>query len=163
MSDIGICRSRSDNRSRSGGWKGSAGLRWRDGRVGRRRRSTASWRNRLPSGGYQPGFAAGSYPARRERLGLLERDKRLERFVVDRLTEGWAPEQSAARHGLLAMAASQLDRAAFWRAMAEGRHPMLSSASGGAVSRAVPGCSRSARSCRASVRGLVTGALSGVG
>jgi len=24
---------------------------------------------------------------------LLERDERLERFVVDRLTEGWAPEQ----------------------------------------------------------------------
>ena len=40
--------------------------------------------------------------------------------MVDRLTEGWAPEQIAARHGLLAMAAWQLDRAAFWRAMAEG-------------------------------------------
>jgi IS30 family transposase len=36
-------------------------------------------RNRLPSGGYQPSFAEGSYLARRERL---------ERFVVDRLTEG---------------------------------------------------------------------------
>jgi transposase, IS30 family len=52
-------------------------------------------RNRLPSGGYQPSFAEGSYLARRERLALLERDKRLERFVVDRLTEGWSPEQIA--------------------------------------------------------------------
>jgi transposase, IS30 family len=52
-------------------------------------------RNRLPSGGYQPSFAEGSYLARRERLALLERDERLERFVVDRLTEGWAPEQIA--------------------------------------------------------------------
>ncbi|NJM54989.1 MAG: IS30 family transposase [Verrucomicrobiae bacterium] len=52
-------------------------------------------RNRLPSGGYQPSFAEGSYLVRRERLALLERDERLERFVVDRLTEGWAPEQIA--------------------------------------------------------------------
>jgi transposase, IS30 family len=52
-------------------------------------------RNRLPSGGYQPIFAEGSYLARRERLALLERDERLERFVVDRLIEGWAPEQIA--------------------------------------------------------------------
>ena len=52
-------------------------------------------RNRLPSGGYQPSFAEGSYLARRERLALLERDERLERFVIDRLTEGWEPEQIA--------------------------------------------------------------------
>ena len=78
-------------------------------------------RNRLPSGGYQPSFAEGSYLARRERLALLERDEQLERFVIDRLAEGWSPEQIAARHGLLTMAASQLDRAACWRAMAEGR------------------------------------------
>ena len=52
-------------------------------------------RNRLPSGGYQPSYAAGSYLARRERAALLERDERLERFVVDRLTEGWSPEQIA--------------------------------------------------------------------
>ena len=52
-------------------------------------------RNRLPSGGYQPSFAAGSYLARRERAALLERDERLERFVIDRLTEGWSPEQIA--------------------------------------------------------------------
>ena len=32
---------------------------------------------------------------RRERAALLERDERLERFVVDRLTEGWSPEQIA--------------------------------------------------------------------
>ena len=52
-------------------------------------------RNRLPSGGYQPSFAEGSYLVRRERAALLERDERLERFVVDRLTEGWSPEQIA--------------------------------------------------------------------
>lgn len=52
-------------------------------------------RNRLPSGGYQPSFAEGSYLARRERLALLERDERLERFVIDRLNEGWSPEQIA--------------------------------------------------------------------
>ncbi len=52
-------------------------------------------RNRLPSGGYLPSFAEGSYLVRRERLALLERDERLERFVIDRLTEGWAPEQIA--------------------------------------------------------------------
>ena len=52
-------------------------------------------RNWLASGAYQPSFAEGSYLARRERLALLERDERLERFVVDRLTEGWAPEQTA--------------------------------------------------------------------
>jgi hypothetical protein len=27
--------------------------------------------------------------ARRERLALLKQDERLERFVTDRLTEGW--------------------------------------------------------------------------
>ena len=52
-------------------------------------------RHRLPSGGYQPSFAAGSYLARCRRLALLERDERLQRFVVDRLTEGWSPEQIA--------------------------------------------------------------------
>ena len=78
-------------------------------------------RHRLPSGGYQPSFAAGSYLARCRRLALLERDERLQRFVVDRLTEGWSPEQIAGRHGLLTMAAAQLDRAACWRAMAERR------------------------------------------
>jgi transposase, IS30 family len=67
-------------------------------------------RNRLPSGGYQPSFAEGSYLARRERLALLERVERLERFVVDRLTEGWSPEQIAARRGLLTSALSGMDR-----------------------------------------------------
>ena len=54
-------------------------------------------RNRLLPGGYQPRFAAGSYLARSERLALLKRDERLEHFVIDRLTEGWKPEQFAAR------------------------------------------------------------------
>jgi len=64
----------------------------RDGAAaggGRLRRHRELARNRLLSGGYQPRFAAGSYLARRERLALLKRDERLERFVTDRLTEGW--------------------------------------------------------------------------
>ena len=52
-------------------------------------------RNRLPSGGYQPSFAEGSHLARRERLALFERDERRERFVIDRLTESWTPQQIA--------------------------------------------------------------------
>ena len=69
--------------------------------------------NRLPSGGDQPSFAEGSYLARRERLALLERDEQLERFVVDRLTEGWSPEQIAgppwsAGHGCFAAGSSGL-------------------------------------------------------
>ena len=62
-------------------------------------------RNRLPSGGYQPSSAEGSYIARRQRLALLEGDERLERFVVNRLTEDRAPERIAGSHGLLTMAA----------------------------------------------------------
>jgi IS30 family transposase len=64
----------------------------RDGASAGRSSSTVSRelaRNRLPLGGYQPSFAEGSYLTRRERLALLERDERLERFVVDRLTEAW--------------------------------------------------------------------------
>ncbi len=52
-------------------------------------------RNSLPSGGYKPTFAEGAYLARREREALIEKDEKLERFVVDRLTEGWTPEQIA--------------------------------------------------------------------
>lgn len=52
-------------------------------------------RNLLPSGAYKPTFAEGAYLARREREALLEKDEQLERFVVDRLTEGWTPEQIA--------------------------------------------------------------------
>jgi IS30 family transposase len=52
-------------------------------------------RNCLPSGGYQPTYAEGSYLARRERRAILENDEQLERFVIDRLTEGWTPEQIA--------------------------------------------------------------------
>lgn len=52
-------------------------------------------RNSLPSGGYKPSFAEGAYLARREREALIEKDEKLERFVIDRLTEGWTPEQIA--------------------------------------------------------------------
>jgi hypothetical protein len=50
---------------------------------------------RSVSVGHQPSFAAGSYLEPRERLALLERDEQLERFVIDRLNEGWTPEQIA--------------------------------------------------------------------
>ena len=50
-------------------------------------------RNRLPSGSYKPTFAEDVYLARREREALIEKDEKLERFVVDRPTEGWTPEQ----------------------------------------------------------------------
>ena len=50
-------------------------------------------RNRLPSGRYSPLHAAGAYQLRRRREALIERDRALRTFVVDRLAEGWAPEQ----------------------------------------------------------------------
>jgi len=52
-------------------------------------------RNALPSGGYSPMHAAGAYIWRRRRAALLEKDARLQTFVVDRLAEGWSPEQIA--------------------------------------------------------------------
>ena len=50
-------------------------------------------RNRLPSGRYSPLHAAGAYQLRRRREALIERDRALRTFVVDRLAEGWTPEQ----------------------------------------------------------------------
>ena len=50
-------------------------------------------RNGLPSGRYSPLHAAGAYQLRRRREALIERDRALRTFVVDRLAEGWAPEQ----------------------------------------------------------------------
>ncbi|RTL86434.1 MAG: IS30 family transposase [Hyphomicrobiales bacterium] len=52
-------------------------------------------RNALPSGGYSPLHAAGAYIWRRRRAALIEKDVRLQTFVVDRLAEGWSPEQIA--------------------------------------------------------------------
>jgi len=52
-------------------------------------------RNALPSGGYSPLHAAGAYIWRRRRAAILEKDARLQTFVVDRLAEGWSPEQIA--------------------------------------------------------------------
>ena len=115
-------------------------------------------RNRLPSGGYQPSFAEGSYLARRERLALLERDERLERFVVDRLTEGWSPEQIAGRRGLLTSALSGMDRSP---PAIDGSRPTTSpGCAGSARRRSIPssiGHGRRSRSsgscCRAARRG----------
>jgi len=50
-------------------------------------------RNALDSGRYSARTADGAYLLRRQRSALLERDKRLARFVRDRLTEGWSPQQ----------------------------------------------------------------------
>ena len=50
-------------------------------------------RNRLPSGRYSPLHAAAAYQLRRRREALIERDRALRTFVVDRLAEGWTPEQ----------------------------------------------------------------------
>ncbi len=50
-------------------------------------------RNALDSGRYSAQTADGAYLLRRQRSALLERDKRLARFVRDRLTEGWSPQQ----------------------------------------------------------------------
>ena len=61
-----------------------------------RPRSTV-WRerspNKLPSGRYSPLHAAGAYQLRRRREARIERDRALRTFVVDRLAEGWTPEQ----------------------------------------------------------------------
>ena len=52
-------------------------------------------RNRLGSGGYSPRHADGAYIQRRRRDAVLEQDEKLRRFVMDRLAEGWSPEQIA--------------------------------------------------------------------
>ena len=50
-------------------------------------------RNALDSGRYAAHVADGAYMARRQRSGVLERDRRLAGFVRDRLTEAWSPQQ----------------------------------------------------------------------
>ena len=52
-------------------------------------------RNALASGGYSPLHAAGAYIWRRRRAAILEKDRNLQTFVIDRLAEGWSPEQIA--------------------------------------------------------------------
>src|SRR3954470_20800426 len=52
-------------------------------------------RNALPKGGYLPVHAEGCYLERRQRPAVLERDAKLGRFVRERLSEGWTPEQVA--------------------------------------------------------------------
>jgi IS30 family transposase len=67
-------------------------------RAIRRPKSTISRelsRNRLPSGRYSPLHAAGAYQLRRRREALIEKDRALRIFVLDRLAEGWTPEQIA--------------------------------------------------------------------
>jgi IS30 family transposase len=65
-------------------------------RAIRRPKSTVSRelsRNRLPSGRYSPLHAVGAYQLRRRREALIERDRALRTFVLNRLAEGWTPEQ----------------------------------------------------------------------
>ncbi len=52
-------------------------------------------RNAHADGTYRPVFAEGSYLFRRQREAVLETNKPLRSFVVDRLAEGWTPEQIA--------------------------------------------------------------------
>ena len=52
-------------------------------------------RNAHADGTYRPVFAEGSYRFRRQRAAVLEADTALRGFVIDRLTEGWTPEQIA--------------------------------------------------------------------
>lgn len=54
-------------------------------------------RNASDSGAYRPDFADGAYLFRRQRAAVLETDACLRQFVVDRLAEGWTPEQIAGR------------------------------------------------------------------
>jgi len=67
-------------------------------------------RNALDTGRYSAQVADGAYMERRQRDAVLECDKRLARFVRDRLTEGWSPQQisgwlrSGAEPGLRALA-----------------------------------------------------------
>ena len=50
-------------------------------------------RNRLPSGRYSPLHAAGAYQLRRRREALIEGDRALRTFVVDRLAKGGPPSK----------------------------------------------------------------------
>ena len=66
-------------------------------------------RNACKQGAYRPLFAEGSYLYRRQRAAILEKDLVLRGFVIDRLAEGWTPEQIAGwlqrgiEHGLRAV------------------------------------------------------------
>lgn len=52
-------------------------------------------RNAHADGTYRPVFAEGSYLFRRQREAVLETDTDLRGFVIDRMAEGWTPEQIA--------------------------------------------------------------------
>lgn len=54
-------------------------------------------RNGQDGGVYRPIYAEGSYLYRRQRPARLETDAALRTYVVDRLMEGWTPEQIAGR------------------------------------------------------------------
>jgi IS30 family transposase len=48
--------------------------------------------------GYRPDFASQQYLMRRRgRLSKIERSKPLEEMIVDKLKEGWSPQQIAGR------------------------------------------------------------------
>ncbi len=62
----------------------------------RRSRSTISRelrRNCLPQGGYNARHADGAYIQRRQRDAILQLDEKLQDFVIQRLADGWSPEQ----------------------------------------------------------------------
>jgi IS30 family transposase len=65
-----------------------------------RQPSTVSRELRRNSGskvGYQPGYAQAQAGARRWHGARLEREEALREVILDRLGEGWSPEQIAGR------------------------------------------------------------------
>jgi len=54
-------------------------------------------RNVQENGAYRPDYADGSYLYRRQRPARLEKDAVLRSYVLERLAEGWTPEQIAGR------------------------------------------------------------------
>ena len=59
--------------------------------IGRPKSTISRELSAISCGPYLPLHAAGAYQLRRE--ALIERDRALPTFVVDRLAEGWTPEQ----------------------------------------------------------------------
>ena len=53
--------------------------------------------NALPSAAYSPQAADGAYLERQKHDSILETNSRLRQFVVERLSEGWSPEQISGR------------------------------------------------------------------
>ncbi|WP_407635463.1 transposase [Neomegalonema perideroedes] len=95
-----FCYLSSDERRCLAGWRFD-GISVREAaRRLRRSPSTISRelrRNSSEQGIYHAASAEMRFRLRRQRSCILERDKRLAVYVVDRLTEGWSPQQISGR------------------------------------------------------------------